>query len=98
MPGSLDSTLDGILAVFGVSKLDEQADVRAALQNVLDSHDVTANIDSIRWGKVTISADAVNAAKAQWHTDALTAAARRASDGNVECVRIVVERPRGQHS
>lgn len=85
-----NSIISDLLAGLGITDAIWQDNATQAVELLLNERGIDAKVTSIRWGCALVEADSINAAKANWHCDALVAAARAASEDRVTRIRVRV--------
>lgn len=90
------SMIADLLAGLGITGAQTQDHTAQAVTDFVTDRGITARIGTIRWGCLSIEADSINAAKIDWHRDALETVVRKASDERITRVRVrVVPHPIG---
>ena len=87
--GNMRSIAD-LLAGIGIAGVREQDAITTTLEDALRECGVSASVAGIRWGRVTLEADAVNAARISWQMESLQELLSRISGGSVNRIRVRV--------
>jgi hypothetical protein len=85
-----NSMIADLLAGLGIAGAHTQDLATQAVLDYLSAQNIVADIAGIRWGCLSIEADSINAARAEWHREALETLVRTTSNERITRIRFRV--------